>query len=252
MVFAEQITIPELSGETPRRLFVYTPEELEEDEDRRYPVLYMFDGHNLFYDKTATYGKSWGLKEYLEEHHTPLIVVGVECNHEGSRRLEEYSPYRGPVAGDIIKNAQGRMTLDWIADTLKPVIDASFPTLPEREHTAIAGSSMGGLMAIYAAVAYNHIFSKAAGLSPSISIDLPALLADIENAEIGEDTRIYMDVGTMEMGRTGGWYRDLETVEQALFQKGVIPCLRMVAGGTHSEASWEKQIPVFFRHLGLE
>lgn len=252
MIYLEQIKIPELSGQVPRRLFVYMPDEYEgDDKERRFPVLYMFDGHNVFYDETATYGKSWGMKEYLERHHTPLIVVGVECNHEGRRRLEEYSPYPGSIVGDPIRSAQGSVTMEWIVNTLKPMIDEAFPTLPGREHTAIAGSSMGGLMAVYAGTVYNYVFSKAAALSPSVSIDLPGLLADIEGSGIGQDTRIYMDVGTDEMGTDRRWYQDIELVEQALFRKGVIPCLRMVAGGTHSEASWEKRIPAFLDHLGL-
>lgn len=143
MVILEQIEIPELSGEKSRRLFVYVPDEIGE-EDRQYPVLYMFDGHNVFFDRTATYGKCWGMKEFLDANHVPLIVVAVECNHEGFRRLEEYSPYRGTVAGDTIRKAEGAVTMNWFVNTLKPVVDAMFPTLPDREHTAIAGSSMGG------------------------------------------------------------------------------------------------------------
>lgn len=75
-----------------RMLHIYLPEDYEK-ETRHYPVLYMFDGHNLFYDEDATFGRSWGLKRWLDEHTMPLIVVGVECNHEGNRRLEEFSPY---------------------------------------------------------------------------------------------------------------------------------------------------------------
>ena len=282
MVYIEQITIPELSGETPRRLFVYVPEEMgpeldmdddpespfEEEqepsdwdagqegeesleEERRYPVLYMFDGHNVFFDETATYGKSWGMKEFLDANHVPVIVVGIECNHEGFRRLEEYSPYAGTVAGDLIGEAQGAITMNWIVEELKPIIDDWFPTLPDREHTAVAGSSMGGLMALYAGTVYNSVFSRAACLSPCVSIDLPALLEDIRESTIGADTRIYMDLGSAEMGRRKRYFRDMERVERLLFSKGALPCLRLVPGGTHSEASWEKQIPFFLGHLGL-
>ena len=283
MVFIEQITIPELSGETLRRLFVYAPEELGPEEDayvddpespceeeeepadmpadqeeeefgepeRRYPVLYMFDGHNVFFDETATYGKCWGMKEFLDTNHVPLIVVGVECNHEGLRRLEEYSPYTGTIVGDPISEAQGKVTMDWMVNHLKPIIDDAFPTLPDREHTAIAGSSMGGLMALFAGTVYNSVFSRAACLSPCVSIDLPALLEDIKESTIGADTRIYMDLGSVEMGRRKRFYRDMERVEKLLFSKGALPCLRLVPGGTHSEASWEKQIPFFLGDLGL-
>ena len=253
MVHIEEIAIPALSGKKPRRLFVYVPDEhldMEEEaeaEDRteeepedevRYPVLYMFDGHNVFFDQTATYGKSWGMKEYLEKTGLPLIVVAVECNHEGLRRLEEYSPYTGTVGGDPIRKAEGKVTMDWITEWLKPVIDDMFPTIPDREHTAIAGSSMGGLMALYAGTVYNRVFSKAACLSPSIGIDFPALKRDIEESEIGPDTRIYLDLGSEEMGWSSRIWPALGELEQLLTEKGAFPCLRLIAGGSHSESSW--------------
>ena len=74
-----------------RMLHIYLPEDYE-NETRHYPVLYMFDGHNLFYDEDATFGRSWGLKRWLDEHTAPLIVVGVECNHEGKMCIRD-SPY---------------------------------------------------------------------------------------------------------------------------------------------------------------
>lgn len=74
-----------------RNTFVYLPDDWQ-SSGRRYPVVYMFDGHNLFFDSTATYGTCWGLKEYMDAH-PQAIIVAPECNHEGNARLEEYSPY---------------------------------------------------------------------------------------------------------------------------------------------------------------
>ena len=74
-----------------RTLHIYVPQSIRYS-DERYPVLYMYDGHNLFEDETATYGKCWGFKDYLDAHEVPLIVVGIECNHEGNSRLVEYCP----------------------------------------------------------------------------------------------------------------------------------------------------------------
>ena len=94
MIDTWNITIPELTGEEERRAYVYLPDALEDDPEQRYPVLYMFDGHNVFFDEDATYGKSWGLGEYLDAHETPLIVAAVECNHSPDNgRLSEYSPF---------------------------------------------------------------------------------------------------------------------------------------------------------------
>ena len=92
MVQKWPVTIPQLSGDTPRNVYLYLPESYEWETQRRYPVMYMFDGHNVFFDEDATYGKSWGMAKFLEENPKDLIIVAVECNHEGNRRLIEYSP----------------------------------------------------------------------------------------------------------------------------------------------------------------
>ena len=94
MIITWEITIPPLTGDAPRRAYVCLPEGREES-GRSYPVLYMFDGHNVFFDDHATYGKSWGMADYMEKTRTPLIIVGIECNHSpDGGRLSEYSPLR--------------------------------------------------------------------------------------------------------------------------------------------------------------
>ena len=82
MVYTWDITIPELTADEPRKAYVYLPESYQEDPDQRYPVLYMFDGHNVFFDSDATYGKCWGMKEYMDHTGRQLIIVAVECSHD--------------------------------------------------------------------------------------------------------------------------------------------------------------------------
>ena len=125
-----------------RNTFVYLPDGWQ-TSGKRYPVVYMFDGHNLFFDSTATYGTCWGLKEYMDAHGE-AIIVAPECNHEGNARLEEYSPYDFTWQENAI-HGRGKAYLDWMVNELKPLIDAKYPTLPDRGNTAIGGSSMGGL-----------------------------------------------------------------------------------------------------------
>ena len=84
MLINWKVTIPQLTGDEERNAYVYLP-----DEENRYPVLYMFDGQNLFEDEEATYGKSWGLKDFLEENQVPLIVAAVECNHHGEEENQD-------------------------------------------------------------------------------------------------------------------------------------------------------------------
>ena len=94
MIEKGTILFPAAEGEEERTYYVYLPDEALDEPEYRYPVLYMFDGHNVFFDEDATYGKSWGMGEYLEATYTPLIVAAVECDHNPPNgRLCEYSPY---------------------------------------------------------------------------------------------------------------------------------------------------------------
>ena len=145
-----------------RNTFVYLPDDWQ-SSGRRYPVVYMFDGHNLFFDSTATYGTCWGLKEYMDAH-PQAIIVAPECNHEGNARLEEYSPYDFVWQEYDIKG-RGKAYLDWMVQELKPLIDAKYPTLPDRENTAIGVQPRGLPVAVGAVQLYRgegrHQKSKA-------------------------------------------------------------------------------------------
>lgn len=246
MIEKWNITIPELTGDETRRLYLYLPESYTYDNARRYPVLYMFDGHNVFFDSDATYGKSWGMKDYMDYTDTQLIIAAVECNHSPDfGRLKEYSPYSfhdpkfGPIEG------KGKVTMEWIVHTLKPHIDREYRTLPDRMHTWIAGSSMGGLMSLYAVLEYNHIFSGAAALSPSIWTNPRLIDQLIRNAALDRDTTIYMDYGSREIHFHKSMKDRFRKVSELLYDRGIFLTSRIVPHGDHCEASWEKQIPIF-------
>ena len=251
MVLKWDLRIPRLSGDKPRRAYLYLPESYMQDPWRRYPVMYMFDGHNVFFDEDATYGKSWGMKDYLDRTGKDIIVVAVECNHEGNRRLVEYSPisFRNGTLGTI--RGRGRTYMDWLVYELKPYIDQRLRTLPERENTIICGSSMGGLMALFAATEYNHVFQRAACLSPSVWVAPAKIIGMIARSDIMDDTVIYMDYGSEEMQRHSANREALSSAVRMLLTKNVNLCFRIVPGGTHTEACWEEQIPVFMDCLGL-
>ena len=251
MVKKWNVTIPKLSGEKPRRAYIYLPASYDKKPEKRYPVMYMFDGHNVFFDSDATYGKSWGMNKYLESAGKELIVVGVECNHEGNRRLVEYSPmnYENSTMGRI--RGKGNVYMNWLVNTLKPYIDQNYRTLSDRRNTILCGSSMGGLMALYGATVYNHIFQRAACLSPSIWVSPGKVLEIIARAHIRRDTCIYMDYGSEEMFNHAANAESLISTAHLLLTKRVNLALRVVPGGDHSEASWERQIPIFMDCLGL-
>lgn len=96
-----------------RKLHIYLPEDYYETEER-YPVMYFFDGHNLFSDADATYGKSWGMKTFLDQWGKSMIIVGMECGHEGTERLYEYSPYFVTFSNPKRERCMGEETFQWL------------------------------------------------------------------------------------------------------------------------------------------
>lgn len=251
MILKWDIEIPALTGERKRKAYVYLPVGYEDEEEARYPVIYMFDGHNLFSDEDATYGKSWGLADYLDYTETQIIVAAVECNTVGNGRLSEYSPLNFTMGGGEKIKARGKKYMDWLVGEFKPYIDCNFPTLPDREHTAIGGSSMGGLMTLYAMSRYNRYFSRGAALSPSLWVNGVSALPFIKNGKFRRDTVIYMDYGSREFSNHASQRKVFAETCSVLIEKGVHLTARIVPGGVHSEASWEKQIPYFMHVLGF-
>ena len=253
MVNRHKIQIPELTGEEERNLYIYLPDSYDWDRERYYPVLYMFDGHNVFFDSDATYGKCWGMKEYMDHTNTQVIIVAVECNHSPDNgRLKEYAPFSFHDARCGSITAKGAITMDWMVHTLKPQIDRDLRTLSDREHTFIAGSSMGGLMSLYALLQYNDTFSRAAALSPSIWVSPEKLSGLVGRAKLEPGTVLYMDYGSQEMGSHEGMRREFAEMCSKIMVRGIHLTSRIVPGGTHSEASWEKQLPFVFHTLMYE
>ncbi len=253
MIHTWQITIPELSGSENRKVYVYLPESYDYDREKRYPVLYMFDGHNVFFDSDATYGKSWGMGEYMDSTQTQLIIAAVECTHNPDNgRLREYAPYpfATPQLGKV--SALGPLTMRWLIHTFKPDIDRRYRTLSDREHTFIAGSSMGGLMSLYAVLEFNYAFSRAAALSPSIWFSIDRLERMILRSKAKPDTVVYMDYGEKELQQRPNMHRQFARTAAQLTEKKLLLTSRIVPGGTHCEASWERQIPFFMDALLYE
>lgn len=259
MVFKRDFYYPPTGGNRP--LHIWLPEDYF-DSAERYPVMYFFDGHNLFFDEDATYGKSWGLKTFLEGWGKKLIVVGMECSHEGDGRLSEYLPY--PAEKDTYFDRftpMGGATMEWILREVKPVIDAEYRTMPFRECTAIGGSSMGGIMALYAVVHDNEYFSKAACVSTAMGFCMRSLMKDMRESRMSPDTRIYLSWGTKEAygiqnpdredrsSKTYGWNK--RVAEQAV-SRGAAVRMRCQVGGGHCEADWERLVPEFMNFLWTE
>ncbi len=246
---------------TNRPLHIYLPDGYEASWER-YPVMYFFDGHNLYNDEDATYGKSWGLKDFLEGWDKDMIVVGIECGHDGEERLSEYLPYQADKGSHFDRFVpMGKETMDWIVEEIKPFIDVNYRTIPFRECTGIAGSSMGGLMALFAAERYNRWFSKAGCISSAVGFCMGPVMEDMYHCALSPDTRIYLSWGTREAygqhdpdkeDRTSHTYHWNKRIADRAEAQGASVKLRCQVGGGHCEADWEKLVPDFMNYLWTE
>ena len=141
--------------------------------------------------------------------------------------------------------------MNWLVGTLKPYIDENYRTLSDREHTYIAGSSMGGLMSLYAVTAYNHIFGKAACLSPSLWVDFGKVMEFVAKSTIRGGTNIFMDYGEAELAHHPAGQEALVAMTHLLLAKKANVTFRILPGGEHCEASWEREIPIFMECLEI-
>lgn len=251
MIHKFNITIPPLTGDSERTGYIYIPDSYDNNDTKRYPVMYMFDGHNVFFDEDATFKTSWGLANYLRDNPADIIIIGIECNHEGNSRLSEYTPvdFYYKSFGNV--KALGKIYMDWLTGTLKPAVDKQLRTLKDRKNTIICGSSMGGLMSLYGATVYNRFFNHAVCLSPSLWVAPEKIYSMIDKSKLNHETCIYIDYGSRELNNHEGMKDILLHTTKLLLDKNTNATLRIIQGGTHSEASWAKQVPVFMKLLGF-
>lgn len=240
MVISEVIDFPAYTGWEERKVYTYLPKGYDKSDDF-YPVLYMFDGQNVFFDEEATYGRSWRLGEFLDAYRIPLIVVAVEC-HRGEReeRMVEYSPYEQVLFRKKEKGF-GDKTMKWFIKTLKPLVDEEYRTLPDRNHTFVGGSSMGGILATYCLIRYNRVFSRAISLSPAYYLFIRDLRKTLKECRINKNTTLYTDYGTndLEVPKSIDIFNNFNI---ELYKKGVKVTSRIVNGGYHCEECWDKQL----------
>jgi predicted alpha/beta superfamily hydrolase len=187
----EAVHSPELDNQ--RDVLVYLPPSYHRS-DRSYPVLYMQDGQNLF-DPSTSFAGEWGVGRAMNaaaRRGLEAIVVGVP--NMGPERLDEYSPYADPKVGG---GGKGAAYADFLARTLKPIVDRRFRTEPGREHTVVAGSSMGGLISLVALLRHPATFGAVGALSPSLWFAGGAIFSEVE-ASPYVPARIYLDIGVQE------------------------------------------------------
>ncbi len=222
-----------------RRVLIYLPPDYGKTR-KKYPVLYMHDGQNLFDDATSFVGE-WQVDENLNElaknGGPQLIVVGID--HGEKKRQDELSPWKNEKYG----GGEGGAYTEFIVETLKPFIDKNYRT--KANDTGIGGSSMGGLISLYAAAKYPTVFSKVLVFSPAFWFALPQVKQQLTGAHF-RGTKIYMIAGEKESAEM---VDDAKQIADVLRNHKVGLLFKTDADGTHSEKYWNREFPAAIRYL---
>ena len=234
-----------------RNVLVYLPPEYEQSAARRYPVLYMHDGQNLFDGATAyVRGEDWCVDETVEKliaarEIEPLIVVGIY--NTGDHRLDEYTP-----SWDARFKRGGRADLygRLLVEELKPFIDERYRTHTGPSNTGLGGSSLGGLVSLYIGLKYPSVFGKLLVMSPSVWWDQGGILRHIDKLPVKPSTRIWLDIGTQEGSGIAKMVRSLRDALRARGWRQSDDLKYLEArGGLHNERAWRERVEPAFRFL---
>jgi predicted alpha/beta superfamily hydrolase len=238
-----------------RDVLVYLPRGYRRFSRRRYPVLYLQDGQNVFDAATSFSGVEWGVDEAAERLIKenliePLIVVAVA--NTGEQRIDEYAPTRGVIDAKAKrkKRSKGlaRKYGHFLMDELKPYIDRKYRTNPGAEFTGLGGSSLGGLVTFAIGILYPQVFGRLMVMSPSIWWDNFAIYRLVDSIEQKPPLKVWLDIGTAEPG----WEQARELVNR-LLEKGwkLQKDLQYMEaqGADHSEAAWAARVEPALRFL---
>ncbi|HEX2573136.1 MAG TPA: alpha/beta hydrolase-fold protein [Polyangia bacterium] len=230
-----------------RTLILYLPPSYSENPLKRYPVLYMHDGQNLFDAATSFGGVEWQVDENANGliaggTMDEVIVVGIY--NAGANRLYEYTPCCDASYGGGGVNSYER----FLIDTVKPYVDANYRTLPGKDTTALMGSSLGGLASFYIVRRNPSVFGKAGCMSSSFWWNNQALPQEVEVATGKVPARFYIDAGTSSDGLT-----ETTRMRDALVADGYVQggdlYYYVAQGGSHNEASWSARLYIPLQYL---
>ncbi len=236
-VISEHFEIPQLIKT--RRISALLPHDYYQT-DKRYPVLYLQDGQNLF-DEYAPFG-NWGVDKQLARLTArgmgDFIVIAID--HAGDKRIKEYTPSYDTKLGI----GDGKKYVRFLSDTLKPYIDKHFRTLPDREFTGIGGSSMGALISIYAGLMYPEVYSKLMIFSPALWVS-PNIHFHFMNFGHSQDVRAYLYAGGDE---SETMIPNVRRFQEAFKAKATAANfdinLAIDPKGKHNEAYWGREFPL--------
>jgi enterochelin esterase-like enzyme len=232
-----------------RDLIVYVPPGYDEQPQRRFPVLYLHDGQNLFDRATAFGGQDWnvhGAADYLIQSGAiePLIIVGIY--NTGKSRIYEYTPTKVPKLG----GGRADRYAKFLMQEVMPFVQQQYRALPEPSQTGIGGSSLGGLVSLYIGLKYPQNFGKIAALSPSVWWNQRVILRLAAAADPRPRPRIWLDIGTREGPKI---VPDVEQFRDLLLKKGWRENQNLhyerVEGAEHNEAAWSQRVGPFLQFL---
>jgi predicted alpha/beta superfamily hydrolase len=238
-IISEQFEIPQLNRQ--RRVWIYLPANYTTSQTK-YPVIYMHDGQNLFDDYTSGYGE-WGIDEILDKLSTneECIVVGID--HGGDYRITEYDPYDSKFG-----KGRGDDYVDFLVKTLKPYIDQHYRTKHDARYTTIAGSSMGGLISMYAVLKYPAVFGNGGIFSPAFWI-APEIYHFAQQQKLPKGTRLYFVCGDSEDDTmVAGMNKMADIIHGEGLTENNAP-ITIIPGASHNEKQWNKDFPAFYNWL---
>jgi metallo-beta-lactamase class B len=248
-VLSDRFPLPQL-GRT-RRVWLYLPPDYGSSK-KRYPVLYMHDGQNVF-DSATGFAGEWGVDESLDRLHAAgdwgAIVVAVD--NGGDHRMDEYDPWANE--NKKLGGGEGDAYVDFLVRTLKPYVDQHYRTRPGRLDTGIMGSSMGGLISLYAALQHPEVFGLAGVFSCACWVANPHIYAYARKAIPRRPLpRFYFVSGARETN-DGEPARDqrrmVDTLVAAGFPARTSVWSRTLADGKHAEWFWRREFPAAYRWL---
>ncbi len=227
-----------------RAVWIYLPPDYS-SSNKKYPVLYMHDGQNLFDESRAAFGE-WGVDEYLDSLYErtgeSMIVVGID--NGGIDRLAEYCVYDfGDESDNEIGriHAKGQKYLESILLELKPLIDKKYRTYSDADHTYMMGSSMGALISLYAYLRYPKLIGKVALLSPAFWTNEKELLKEIDSKSTLFSGDVLLSIGDLEGQKH---IQNMNNVAQHLNLKSSKICVEMIISNSgHNEQNWRTQMP---------
>lgn len=251
-----------------KKIRIYLPKNYFSSK-KKYPVLYMHDGQNIFSTSNEhPLNQSWELEKILETFENQkleIIVVGIDCNTSNFERFNEYSPWKNSIDSLILEKrklkkdigGKGDLYAKFLINNIKPFIDSNFKTLADYKNTFIAGSSMGAIISLYMALKFENIFSKVGLFSIATWFAESEIINFINKKTIPKNMKLYLDIGTNESSckeistfpkiYLDGFKKVNHALSSKTYKENIFSLIEPF--GEHNEFSWNRRFPLFLHFI---